>query len=375
MQSIRQWLTGLGLEQYAESFESSDVDVNVLPELTEADLQQLGVSLGHRKRILVALHAGHRAPRHPPSAVEGSVAPVESLTAEGERRQVSVLFCDLIEQAMPIVRATGNRFEESCCYGLLGLEYGFLGRFEQSFASFDSAVRAARAGQEHSIECWNLKWRSHIHALKGEWEEAEAGADEGVELVQRIENIWAVNWCTVVSAYARFMASNDSSLVDRARDALEGVAGTICISGARCYLADMLCLSGHLSEAASIADRALVELQYGSYYSADVRAYRIKSMVHAAQSPADGSAAARDMERAISIARVSQRMPDLATCLFRHAQLLLLLQGAHANARSRLDEAKSLFTAMNMTWWLREVTKLRKQLTLDYSRSVSQGPG
>jgi len=96
LQSIRQWLAGLGLEQYAASFESNDVDVNVLPELTEADLHQLGVSLGHRKRILVALQAGHRAPPHPPPAVEGSAAPVESLTAEGERRQVSVLFCDLV---------------------------------------------------------------------------------------------------------------------------------------------------------------------------------------------------------------------------------------------------------------------------------------
>jgi predicted ATPase len=267
---------------------------------------------------------------------------------------------ECIEQAMPIVQATGNRFEESCCYGLMGLEYGFRGRFEQSFAAFDNAVRAARAGQERSIECWDLKWRSHIHSLKGEWEEATARADEGIALARKIENIWAVDWCTLMASYAQFMASKEFSLVGRAMEALEGLAGTICIAGARSYLAEMLYLTGDLTSAVASADRALTELHYGSYFSAEVRAYRIRSMGASRQSAPDRDFVTRDMEKAMSIARAQQRMPDLAICQYRYAQLLQQ-KGARADARSRQDEAEKLFAAMNMTWWLGQARKLRRE--------------
>lgn len=52
----RQWLEKIGLGQYAEAFENNDIDAEMLLELTDDDLQQLGVvSLGHRKRILKAV--------------------------------------------------------------------------------------------------------------------------------------------------------------------------------------------------------------------------------------------------------------------------------------------------------------------------------
>jgi hypothetical protein len=57
MQPIVQWLEALGLGQYGEAFVRADIDAAVLPDLSEADLAQLGVTLGHRKRLLRAIAA------------------------------------------------------------------------------------------------------------------------------------------------------------------------------------------------------------------------------------------------------------------------------------------------------------------------------
>ena len=52
---LAEWLRSLGLESYAEVFERNDVDLGVLPSLSDADLQQLGLSLGHRRKLLRAI--------------------------------------------------------------------------------------------------------------------------------------------------------------------------------------------------------------------------------------------------------------------------------------------------------------------------------
>ena len=49
------WLRSLGLGQYEALFRASDIDADILPELAEVDLEKLGVSLGHRKRLLRAI--------------------------------------------------------------------------------------------------------------------------------------------------------------------------------------------------------------------------------------------------------------------------------------------------------------------------------
>jgi class 3 adenylate cyclase/tetratricopeptide (TPR) repeat protein len=101
MLSIRQWLESLGLAQYAAAFEEEDVGSDILSALTEEDLQRLGVSLGHRKRILRALQQADpqsSTPQPPSINVSAAEIPdsIESLTSQGERRQVTVLFCDLV---------------------------------------------------------------------------------------------------------------------------------------------------------------------------------------------------------------------------------------------------------------------------------------
>ena len=86
------WLRGLGLGQYETAFRESEIDAEVLPDLTEGDLNQLGVPLGHRKRLLKAIAAlgtGETTAKPP------SPAPALS-PAAAERRPITVMFCDLV---------------------------------------------------------------------------------------------------------------------------------------------------------------------------------------------------------------------------------------------------------------------------------------
>ena len=87
------WLRSLGLERYEETFRANDVDADVLPELSDADLEKLGISLGHRRKLLKAiadLRTGDADRSEPPPTLAAAATEVE-----GERRQVTVLFCDL----------------------------------------------------------------------------------------------------------------------------------------------------------------------------------------------------------------------------------------------------------------------------------------
>ena len=60
MSDLRDWLRRNNFEQYAEAFEANDIDLDILPELSEHDLEQLGLSLGNRRRLLKAI-AGRSA--------------------------------------------------------------------------------------------------------------------------------------------------------------------------------------------------------------------------------------------------------------------------------------------------------------------------
>jgi len=55
MQQIADWLNKLGLPEYAERFADNGIDVSVLPHLTDQDLKDIGVLLGHRRKLLAAI--------------------------------------------------------------------------------------------------------------------------------------------------------------------------------------------------------------------------------------------------------------------------------------------------------------------------------
>ncbi|TIS62351.1 adenylate/guanylate cyclase domain-containing protein, partial [Mesorhizobium sp.] len=89
---IEQWLCGLGLQQYVTAFHDNAIDAEVLSELTETDLEKLGVLLGHRKRLLKAIEGLRK--QEPRQAAPVAPAPMQSKGAE--RRQLTVMFCDLV---------------------------------------------------------------------------------------------------------------------------------------------------------------------------------------------------------------------------------------------------------------------------------------
>jgi class 3 adenylate cyclase len=102
---IDAWLGGLGLERYAETFRKNAVGPEALAELTDEDLRELGVLLGHRRVLLKAIRErtaerpATRAPEHPFLEVTGAQtpSPAADIVAGGsERRRLTVLFCDLV---------------------------------------------------------------------------------------------------------------------------------------------------------------------------------------------------------------------------------------------------------------------------------------
>jgi hypothetical protein len=104
---IDSWLGGIGFAQYAEMFRANDIDIELLGRLTNDDLKDMGVvSLGHRKKLLEAisdLGSGPVAARGPPPVMPAPIPVIVaslpiSIPAEaaGERRHLTVMFCDLV---------------------------------------------------------------------------------------------------------------------------------------------------------------------------------------------------------------------------------------------------------------------------------------
>ena len=93
------WLRDLGLERYAPVFQDAEITVETLPELTDADLRELGLPLGPRKLVLKAIRDLARVPASEPRA-EASRTDTKpdtaSIPSQAERRQLTVMFVDLV---------------------------------------------------------------------------------------------------------------------------------------------------------------------------------------------------------------------------------------------------------------------------------------
>src|SRR5579871_1701274 len=91
------WLRGLGLDQYSAAFEENAIDWEILRELTADDLRELGVNLvGHRRRILGAIAALRGAVVGAAATSAVAPQPTEDARSGPERRQLTVMFCDLV---------------------------------------------------------------------------------------------------------------------------------------------------------------------------------------------------------------------------------------------------------------------------------------
>jgi class 3 adenylate cyclase/tetratricopeptide (TPR) repeat protein len=90
------WLRSLGLEQYEEAFRENAIDDTVLPNLTAEDLKDLGVGIvGHRRKLLDAI-AALRAASNTRAAPPDALPTIDRSREDAERRQVTVMFCDLV---------------------------------------------------------------------------------------------------------------------------------------------------------------------------------------------------------------------------------------------------------------------------------------
>jgi class 3 adenylate cyclase/predicted ATPase len=92
--TITEWLASIGMPEYAQRFTENDIDVSVLRHLTDQDLKELGISLGHRRKMLAAI-AELVGPV--PAAPEPTTATGPKPQDAAERRQLTVMFADLVD--------------------------------------------------------------------------------------------------------------------------------------------------------------------------------------------------------------------------------------------------------------------------------------
>ena len=163
--NIGAWLRQLGLERYEQAFGENEIDAEILPKLTADDLKDIGVTtVGHRRKLLEAIAALAEpalAPQAEASA-QAEAAP-KARHAEAERRQLTVLFCDLVGST-----ELATRLDPEDLRKLIGLYQDAaaraIGHYEGHVAKFlgdgvlayfgypaaheDDAERAVRAGLE-----------------------------------------------------------------------------------------------------------------------------------------------------------------------------------------------------------------------------------
>ena len=95
MQQIADWLQKLGLGQYVQRFVENDISFAILPDLTDQDLKEIGVSLGHRRQLLRAIAELKDGETGAPKPATEDVAPITPHDT-AERGQVTVMFSDLV---------------------------------------------------------------------------------------------------------------------------------------------------------------------------------------------------------------------------------------------------------------------------------------
>ncbi|TCU30744.1 putative ATPase [Rhizobium azibense] len=157
MPDIGDWLASIRLERYRETFLENGIDLDVIDDLTDADLKELGLSLGDRKRFLRAAAAlAQQSPS--PAATPPPLSPIHS---EAERRHLTVMFCDLVGSTALSARLDPEDLRQSivayraCATEIVGRYDGFVAKymgdgvlvyFGYPQAHEEDAERAVRAG-------------------------------------------------------------------------------------------------------------------------------------------------------------------------------------------------------------------------------------
>ena len=246
------WLRSLGLDQYEATFRANEIDTDVLPELTETDLEKLGVPLGHRKRLLKAIAGLGAAEKLAPTS--GS-APVRPDPDAAERRQVTVMFSDLVgstalsarmdpEDLREVISAYQQCVAETVRrFGGFVAKYmgdGVLVYFGYPQAHEDDAERAVRAGLELIAAVAGLTTRAPLQTRVGiatglvvvgdligsgsAQEQAVVG--ETPNLAARLQGVAEPN-SVVIAEDTRKLLGNLFELQDLGAKDLKGIAGPL----------------------------------------------------------------------------------------------------------------------------------------------------
>src|SRR5262249_2587207 len=158
---VGSWLRELGLGQYEQAFVENAIDSDVLPELTEDDLEKLGIPLGDKKRLIKAIRAGFAESAGAFTSAVGEEAPSgPPRPATAERRHLTVMICDLVGSTALSARLDPEEMGvvmdayHAACARIVKSYDGFLGDFRGDgiLAYFgypraheDDAERAVRA--------------------------------------------------------------------------------------------------------------------------------------------------------------------------------------------------------------------------------------
>ena len=255
MQQIADWLEVLGMSEYAKRFAKNRIDFSVLPDLTDQDLEKLGVVLGDRRRMLRAI-ANLKTQKS-----TGAIAATAAATGErssldaAERRQVTVMFSDLVGSTALSARMDPEDLREvitayqKCVaevvrhFGGYVAQYmgdGVLVYFGYPQAHEDDAERAVRAGLELVVAVANLKTHEALQArvgiatglvvigdLSGSGDTLEHGVvGETPNLAARLQSIADPN-TVVIADGARKLIGKLFELKDLGARDLKGIAGPV----------------------------------------------------------------------------------------------------------------------------------------------------
>ena len=177
MHQILDWLQTIGMSQYGECFAENGIDMAALRHLTDQDLKDIGVLLGHRRKILAAIEqlATGLVKSQPPTAEQ-------KLQAIAERRQLTVMFCDLVGSTALSARLDPEDLREVisayqiCVTETVQRFNGFVARylgdgvlayFGYPHAQEDDAERAVRAGLELIGAVGELKTHASLQTRVG----------------------------------------------------------------------------------------------------------------------------------------------------------------------------------------------------------------
>jgi class 3 adenylate cyclase/predicted ATPase len=256
MQQIADWLKKLGLSEYAQRFAENRVDFSVLPELTDQDLKDLGIVLGDRRKLLRAiadLNGIEKIQSKPTEAATTPVAPQPQDSAE--RRQVSVMFADLVGSTALSARMDPEDLREiisayqRCVTETVRRLGGFVAKymgdgvlvyFGYPQAHEDDAEGAVRAGLELIAAVTALKSPVSLQTrvgiatglvvvgdLIGSGEAQERGIiGETPNLAARLQGVAEPNM-VVIAEGTRRLLGNLFELEDLGAKDLKGIVGSV----------------------------------------------------------------------------------------------------------------------------------------------------